>query len=64
MEPPREELKPSTPRPEEKQKRFRIVKLEERIAPSKGGAHGGTNGNNCHSGSCEISCGCSFFSIE
>ena len=63
MEPHRDE--PKTPKlgVEERKKRFRIVKLEDRIAPNKGG-HGGTNGNNCHSGSCEISCGCSFFSIE
>ena len=27
------------PRPAEKPRRFRIVKLEERIAPSKGGDH-------------------------
>ncbi len=32
-EPRREEAKASTPRPEEKRKRFRILKLEERIAP-------------------------------
>jgi hypothetical protein len=38
------------PRPEERERRFRIVKLEERIAP--GGGHGkGTNGCYCkHSG--------------
>jgi hypothetical protein len=41
MESRREETKAAKPRPEEKQKRFRIVKLEERIAPSKGG--NGTN---------------------
>jgi hypothetical protein len=64
MEPRREEPQAVKSRPAEKRKRFRIVKLEERIAPNKGGGHGGTNGNNCHSGSCEISCGCSFFSIE
>jgi hypothetical protein len=38
MEPRREEPKATTPRPDEKKKRFRIVKLEERIAPSAGGA--------------------------
>jgi hypothetical protein len=41
MEPRREELtrepKVPTPASETKLKRFRIVKLEERIAPSKGG---------------------------
>jgi hypothetical protein len=36
MESRREEPKAPTPRPQEKPKRFRIVKLEERIAP--GGA--------------------------
>ena len=40
MEPRREEPKAPTPRPEEKPKRFRIVKLEERIAP--GGESQGT----------------------
>jgi hypothetical protein len=35
-EPRREEVKALKPRPEEKQKRFRLVKLEERIAPRKG----------------------------
>jgi hypothetical protein len=35
-EPRREELKTPTPRPEEKLKRFRLIKLEERIAPKKG----------------------------
>jgi hypothetical protein len=34
MEPRREEPKAPKPRTEEKPKRFRIVKLEERIAPS------------------------------
>jgi hypothetical protein len=37
MEPRREEPTTTTPRPEEKQKRFRLIKLEERIAP--GGGH-------------------------
>ena len=45
MEPRQEKPKPPKPRPEEKPRRFRIVKLEERIAPSKGGK--GTN--NCPS---------------
>lgn len=39
MEPRREEKKPVKPRPEEKPKRFRLVKLEERIAPKGGGSH-------------------------
>jgi hypothetical protein len=37
MEPRREEPKAPPPGAEPKPKRFRIVKLEERIAPSKGG---------------------------
>jgi hypothetical protein len=36
MEPRREEPKAPTPRPEEKPKRFRLIKLEERIAPKTG----------------------------
>jgi hypothetical protein len=40
MEPHREEpQKALQASAEEKPKRFRIVKLEERIAPSKGGTH-------------------------
>jgi hypothetical protein len=35
MEPDREEQKPEGPRPEEKPKRFHLIKLEERIAPGK-----------------------------
>ena len=42
MEPRREEQKAPQPGAKQKPKRFRIVKLEERIAPAKGG--GGTNG--------------------
>jgi hypothetical protein len=54
MEPNREEqqkaLEPgATPKP----KRFRIIKLEERIAPIKGG--GGTN-NTCGAWSCSPHC--------
>jgi hypothetical protein len=38
MEPQREEQKPQPqPRTEEKPKRFRLIRLEERIAPGKGG---------------------------
>jgi hypothetical protein len=37
MEPHREEQKAPEPSAEQKPKRFRIVKLEERIAPSRGG---------------------------
>jgi hypothetical protein len=39
MEPRHEEPKAPTPQPEEKSRRFRIVKLEERIAPSGGHGH-------------------------
>jgi hypothetical protein len=35
MEPQREKPKNPKPRPEEKQKRFRLIKLEERITPKK-----------------------------
>jgi hypothetical protein len=42
MEPRREEPKVAKTRTEERKKRFRIVKLEERVAPSKGG-NGTTN---------------------
>jgi hypothetical protein len=57
MKPARDEPK-NTPEPgaKPKPKRFRIVKLEERIAPSKGGK--GTN-NGCYSGhTCAYSCPC------
>jgi hypothetical protein len=45
----------SPPRPQEKKRRFRLVKLEDRIAP--GGGHGnGSNasciGISCHKGTC------------
>ena len=46
MEPRREEPTAPTPQPKEKPRRFRIVKLEERIAPSKGGNHT-HNGGGC-----------------
>jgi hypothetical protein len=61
MEPRREEPKDCKPRPEEKPKRFRLVKLEERIAPSKGG----TQHNTCALG-CTASQGdtCTGLSIE
>jgi hypothetical protein len=35
MKPRREQPKEPKPRPEGKRKRFRLVKLEERIAPKK-----------------------------
>jgi hypothetical protein len=58
MEPRREEPQAPKPRPEEKPKRFRLVKLEDRIAPSKGGTH------NHHTCACSVTyCGTSL-SIE
>jgi hypothetical protein len=49
MEPRREELQAPQAGAGEKPKRFRIVKLEERIAPTKGG----DSTNNCPiSGNC------------
>ena len=36
------------PRQPERKRRFQIVKLEERIAPSKGGNGGQSNGNGCN----------------
>jgi hypothetical protein len=63
MEPRETDLKPipqprleGQPRPDEKKRRFRIVKLEERIAPSKGG--NGTNNGCGVSARCSgLSCG-------
>jgi hypothetical protein len=55
MEPQREdESKALEPGAEPKRRRFRIVKLEERIAPDKGG--GGTH-NTCGA-VCSASCVC------
>jgi hypothetical protein len=53
MEPRREEQKAPPLRREEKLKRFRIVKLEERIAPAKGGHE---TKNSC-AVFCTLSCG-------
>jgi hypothetical protein len=53
MEPRREEPTEPTPQPKEKPRRFRIVKLEERIAPSNGGTHG----NKFTCASCHLGCG-------
>jgi hypothetical protein len=62
MEPHREKPKEPKPCPEEKRKRFRIVKLEERIAP--GGGHGnGSNATRCHTG-CLTCAPCGTLSIE
>jgi hypothetical protein len=47
MEPHPEERTAPPPSAEQKPKRFRIVKLEDRIAPNRGGI--GTN-NGCYSG--------------
>jgi hypothetical protein len=44
MEPRREQPKAAKPRPAEKQKRFRLIRLEERIAPTK--PHGSNTGVN------------------
>jgi hypothetical protein len=51
MEPRREESKTPMPRPEEKQKRFRLIKLEERIAP------GGHYTHKCGSARCTTNTG-------
>jgi hypothetical protein len=57
MEPHREEQKAPEPGAERKPKRFRIIKLEERIAPSGGGKT-----NNCDNkftkGTCFSNCVC------
>jgi hypothetical protein len=54
MRPRREEPKAPKPRPEEKQKRFHLLRLEERIAP-KGGGNGtnNCNANYSHGGGAE-----------
>jgi hypothetical protein len=43
----REESKAPTQRPEGKPKRFRLLKLEERLAPKKGGNVGPPSGYTC-----------------
>jgi hypothetical protein len=65
MEPRREESqKALEPGAAQKPKRFRIVKLEERIAPKKGG-NGGTHGGGptacgltCPTDGCTVALGC------
>ncbi len=48
MEPRREERKTGEARLVEKPKRFRIIKLEERIAPGSASTHGSVcNSNKC-----------------
>jgi hypothetical protein len=42
---PRGEGPTSPPRQPERKRRFRIIKLEERIAPAGGHGHGGLRGN-------------------
>jgi hypothetical protein len=37
VDPRREEPKAPKPRPEQKRKRFRLIKLEERVTPHGGG---------------------------
>jgi hypothetical protein len=51
-EPHREAPKAPAPRPKEKPRRFRIVKLEERIAPCNNGTHRcyGSCGGSCDGG--------------
>jgi hypothetical protein len=59
MEPKNERTPPESPRPPVSPKRFRIQKLEERIAPRKGGIPG-KPGYTDTCASCEITCyGCS-----
>jgi hypothetical protein len=54
MEPHREDQQPALkPGAERKPKRFRIVKLEERIAPGKGG-HGTNNGCGVGTTACPV----------
>jgi hypothetical protein len=51
MEPRRDQSARSESPPEQKKKqkgRFQIVKLEERIAPNKGGVAGRTHDRNCY----------------
>jgi hypothetical protein len=66
MEPRREEPKVPKAGIEERKKRFRIVKLEERIAPGNGHANG-SNPSQCHHSGC-LACvsgpGCVTYSIE
>jgi hypothetical protein len=55
----RGEAPSSPPRQEEKKRRFRIIKLEERIAPGKGGPSGNganTNCKDCTFGTCSALC--------
>jgi hypothetical protein len=60
MEPRREEPKAPKPHQGEKQKRLRLIRLEERIAP--GGGHGkGSNATRCFGYSCES---CGGYSVE
>jgi hypothetical protein len=59
MDPRREEeYKASRPSATQKLKRFRIVKLEERIAPSKGGGTHAHTCAACPSDGCTWSCTC------
>jgi hypothetical protein len=54
MEPRRDDSATPDPKPAETKRkgRFQILKLEERIAPSKGGVPGKTNGScYCYKGS-------------
>ena len=64
MEPRREEPKTPEPCPVAKPRRFRLIKLEERIAPSNpgGGGSGGCDTHKCVSK--VITCGWASYSIE
>ena len=58
----RDEGQTSPPRPPQRKRRFQIVKLEERIAPSQGGNGGPHSGKcgptgACVSYSCNLACG-------
>jgi hypothetical protein len=57
MEPRREDPKESTPEQKEKPRRFRIVKLEERIAP----AYGQGQGHGIYPTKHGSTCDCAYF---
>ena len=49
MEPRKEESRKAPEhRVQDRKRRFQIVKLEERIAPAKGGNHTHAQGGHCH----------------
>jgi hypothetical protein len=62
MEPRREQPTPPNPGPEEKRKRFRLVRLEERIAP---GGKGPKHTHDCGTAlTCDTYCTTLTYSIE